>query len=168
EVGPRFERLDRLYRRLVEGEGPVNATLGGCRIVADRSGVTVAREAACLAAPVPLEPGRATRWDGRFSVTAADGGMTKGLTLGALGKDAGMIVRAAKVSPAAQRIARAWRRIPPVARPTLPCIRGLDAVLHVPHLTYCREGGGADTLSLSEIVFDPALPLSGLDVECRR
>jgi hypothetical protein len=39
--------------------------------------------------------------------------------------------------------------------------------LHVPHLTYCREGGGTDTLSLSEFVFDPALPLSGPDLECR-
>jgi tRNA(Ile)-lysidine synthase len=166
ELRPRFERLDRLYRRLVEVEGPVDATLGGCRIVADRFGVTVAREAAALAAPVPLEPGRPTRWDGRFSVMA-EAGTGEGLTLGALGKDAGSVARAARGGQAASRFARAWRRIPPVARPTLPCIRGLDAVLHVPHLTYCREGGGTDTLSLSEFVFDPALPLSGPDVECR-
>jgi tRNA(Ile)-lysidine synthase len=167
DVRPRFDRLDRLYRRLVEGTAPTDATLGGCRIVADPCGVTVAREAAALAAPVPLEPGRATRWDGRFSVMAG-GGMGEGLTLGALGKDAGSVVRAARGSPAAARIARAWRRIPPVARPTLPCIRGLDAVLSVPHLTYCREGGATDTLAVSQIVFDPALPLSGPDVECRK
>jgi tRNA(Ile)-lysidine synthase len=163
---PRFEGLDRLYRRLGDGENArIDATLAGCRIVADPSCVVVAREAAAMAAPIALSARGRTRWDGRFSVEA-DGAGAEGLSLGALGLDAKLIADAARKPGASERLVRAWRRIPTVARPTLPCIRGLEAVFSVPHLTYCRKGGETDTLMLSEIVFDPGLPLSGPATGC--
>ena len=113
-----------------------------------------------MAPPVALSATGGTRWDGRFHL-AAGGEGGGGLSLGSLGKDARLIADAVAKRGAAASLVQAWRRIPAVVRPTLPCIRGLEAVLTVPHLTYCREAGGADTLAWSEIVFDPGSPLSG-------
>lgn len=74
---PRGDRLARLIGRLRAGED-FTAVLVGARITADGEEVRVSREAGEFArrpiAPLPLAPGVAAVWDGRFEIGAPEAG----------------------------------------------------------------------------------------------
>ena len=138
---PRTERIERLYRALAGGVAQ-DRTLGGCLILMKREKILVCREPAAVAAPRPIAPGEAVRWDGRFRLrldVAAPGGWT----VGALGAEAPMIAR----EPV---IAKEWGksaalRLPAVVRQTLPAVRDSKGVVAVPGLGYfksCRKEAG--------------------------
>lgn len=129
---PRLERVEAAYAAL-RRTARVDRTLAGCRLAdLDDGPLCICREAARMAAPVPLPPGEVVTWDGRFRVAvAADA--PPGLTLGGLGQQGWRPVAAARD--------RALPPIPAPARATLPAISGQDGVSAVPHLGYNRDGG---------------------------
>jgi tRNA(Ile)-lysidine synthase len=144
DYAPRFERLERLYRRLspriTPGSEPGaglglgrGATLGGCRILPRRGRILVVREAA--AAPsVVLAPGQRLCWDGRYDV-AVSRDLPAGagnLRLAPLG-DAGWSV----LSKAVHRSLVA--ALPPAARRPLPALFDRWGPFEVPHLNYKRD-----------------------------
>jgi tRNA(Ile)-lysidine synthase len=148
---PRTERIERLYRALVGGLAQ-DRTLGGCLIVPQRGSILVCREPAAVAAPRPLAPGAATRWDGRFWITL-DTAAPDGLMLGALGADAPMIARKQRKSAAL--------RLPAAVRTTLPALRDAKGVVAVPSLGYfncCRKEAETATC---RIEFGPIRSLTG-------
>lgn len=147
---PRLERLEGL-RDAVRRDGGAGRTLAGCRLVAGSGGgVLICREAAQMAGPLPLPPGEAVEWDGRFRLALA-AGAPAGLSVRALGRGHW------------QRLARALAprpmpAIPPPVRPTLPVIADEDGIFAVPHLGYNRSGAGERALRW--IVPSPANPLT--------
>ncbi len=141
---PRLVRLERLYRAIADGDVRRGRTLSGCRIVpmprrlARSSGeLLVVREAAAVAAPLALGPGRSLIWDGRFRVrrsrSSAPGTAPKAWVR-ALGHTGWrQIARACdSEQPAA---------IPAPARAVLPALcSARGTILAVPHLGYLRPG----------------------------
>lgn len=135
---PRTERIERLYRALAEGFMQ-DRTLGGCLILNRRGRILVCREPAAVAAPSPIAPGEALRWDGRFWI-ALGAAAPERLTVGALGADAPMIAREPML--AKERGKSAALRLPAAVRATLPTLRDSKGVVAVPGLGYfkrCRE-----------------------------
>ncbi len=123
ERPPRRERVAALFARL-SGRETVTATLAGARLAADRE-ILIARNAGEIArgglAPVALDPGRATVWDGRFELC----GDRPGLTIVALG------------GAGARLDAEARRRLkaaPAEARPALPLVVDAAGALACPIL----------------------------------
>jgi tRNA(Ile)-lysidine synthase len=148
---PRTERIERLYRALAGGFTQ-DRTLGGCLILRQRGKSLVCREPAAVAAPRPLAPGEAVRWDGRFWI-ALDAAAPGGLMLGALGTDAPMIAREQRKSAAL--------RLPAAVRATLPVLRDAKGVVAVPSLGYfkcCRDEAEA---AVCRIEFRPIRSLTG-------
>lgn len=157
--GPRLERLDRLYRQLVEKGLPMARTLGGCRLLrldprrADR--VLVCREAGTILGEVMAVPGATAEWDGRFALAFAPRlprahGPVRLAALGAAGW--AEVARRApdlRASP-----------IPVPVRPSLPALHDLEGVLAVPHLSYGRDGGKAGTVYVRDLAFRPPWPLA--------
>ena len=156
--GPRFERLERLYRELVDQGLPKARTLGGCRIFrmgprqAER--VLVCREPAAATAELPARPGATTGWDGRFVLAFAPRfprahGPVRIGALGAAGWPE-LLQRAPnlRASP-----------IPLPVRPSLPALRDLEGVLAVPHLSYGRDGDETGTVYVRHLAFRPQWPL---------
>ncbi|HLJ22084.1 MAG TPA: tRNA lysidine(34) synthetase TilS, partial [Stellaceae bacterium] len=119
---PRLERLERLYRALCDDGLDRGRTLGGCLLVPHGTSVLVCREAAEIAEPAALAPGRAVLWDGRFRVLAAKT-CPEGVTVGGLGQDRGAL------SPDALRRLRA---LPGAVRPSLPALRDSEGLAEVP------------------------------------
>jgi tRNA(Ile)-lysidine synthase len=107
-----------------------------------------------MAPPVALVPDRAVTWDRRF-VVYADGRLPPGATVGGLGAAGLAAVRAAAPGLAA-------RALPTIGLPGLPAVRDLDGVLAVPHLNYCRNGHGTDTIGGLLILPEPAASLAGV------
>ena len=142
EYPPRLERLERLYAGLAAGlEG--GRTLGGCRVLQRRGGLTVCREPAAVAAPASAVPGKPLAWDGRFRLSLPLGA-PRGLSLGALGG-----------APVAAP------RLPAVIRAGLPALSDDTSVAAVPALGYVRAGFDADWLTPRTLVFRPTRPMSG-------
>ncbi|MBV8109285.1 MAG: hypothetical protein JO012_05920, partial [Hyphomicrobiales bacterium] len=108
---------------------------------------------AAMAPPVALEAGRAVTWDRRFVVYAA-APLPPGATVGGLGAAGLAALRAAAPGLAA-------RAVPAIGLPGLPAVRDLDGVLAVPHLNYCRQGYGTDTIGGLLILPEPAAALAG-------
>jgi tRNA(Ile)-lysidine synthase len=105
---PRTAALDRLTRRIADGEG-FAATLAGARIHAGAR-IAVTRETGRgRIAPLALPPGRAVVWDGRFEITA----FRPGLSVRPLG---GMMSRLEKASRPA------LGAFSPQARAALPAV----------------------------------------------
>lgn len=78
---PRLDRLERILYALLDG--PVAATVAGCRLLAE--GI-VCREDRHLPPPLAVGPGRSVTWDGRFLIRlGADA--PQGLTVAALGEN---------------------------------------------------------------------------------
>ena len=76
-VPPRGERLERLRAKLAAGED-FAAGLAGARVEAEGASVRLMREPGEMKRrppePVTLAPGVAAVWDGRFEITAREGG----------------------------------------------------------------------------------------------
>lgn len=76
-VPPRGERLERLRAKLAAGEDFV-AGLAGARVAAEGATVLLMREPGEMkrrpSEPVALAPGVPAVWDGRFEITAREGG----------------------------------------------------------------------------------------------
>jgi tRNA(Ile)-lysidine synthase len=151
EFPPRTERIERLLGALAEGLRH-DRTLGGCLILRRRGKVLVCREPAAVAAPRPIAPGEAVRWDGRFRVALASAA-PGGWAVGALGADAPMIAREQRKS--------ATLPLPAAVRATLPTLRDSKGVVAVPGLGYfkgCRDEAG---MAACRIEFRPVRSLTG-------
>ncbi|WP_269715961.1 tRNA lysidine(34) synthetase TilS [Caulobacter sp. NIBR2454] len=121
---PRGERLERLMRQVHGGEA-FTATLAGARIEGEGGGLSIARNAGEAArgglAPMPLAPGQAAVWDGRFELIAQEPGFTVGPLRGL---SAGL--------PPVQRLA--LKAVPAIARPALPIVFKMDGAIACPLL----------------------------------
>ena len=84
---PPGARAERLAGRLASDRVFPGASLGRCRILAERAGhVALCRDARGLPEPVAAVPGRISGWDGRFDVDIQPD-LTVGLTLAPLGAE---------------------------------------------------------------------------------
>jgi hypothetical protein len=120
--------------------------------------ILVCREPAAVAAPCPIAPGAAVRWDGRFWI-ALGAAAPAGLTVGALGADAPMIARDPVLAKEGRKSAAL--RLPAAVRATLPALRGAKGVVAVPALGYfkgCREEA---ELAACRTEFRPIRSLTG-------
>jgi len=141
EFPPRLEGLERL-RAGLDGR----RTFGGCVFAPQRDGlVLVYREAAKMAPPVAVEPGREALWDNRFSIRAAGEGAS---LWGALGAEAAPGFR-----DAAEK-----NGIPRAVLPTLPVLMDKHGILAVPPLGWIRAETG---LTIARWGFTPVFPLAG-------
>jgi tRNA(Ile)-lysidine synthase len=117
ERPPRRERLAALFDRLA-GPDEFTATLAGARLVAGGE-VRIARNAGEAArgglAPIALEPGRTTVWDGRFEIVAT----RPGCMVRALG---------GSMSSLDAEDRRRLKAVPAEARAGLPLVTGADGV----------------------------------------
>lgn len=106
---PRRAELRRLADRAAAGV-PFRATLAGCRVAFDGTGLLLAREPGRRGLPdLSLPVGAAVVWDGRFEVRAAAPGWRVGALAG----------RAAALGPADRQ---ALRRVPALARAAAPVL----------------------------------------------
>lgn len=111
---PRGDALARLRARLDAG-APFRATLAGCRVAFDGTGLLLAREPGRHGLPdLSLPVGEPVVWDGRFEVRAGEPGWRIGPLAG----------RAAALQPADRQ---ALRRVPALARPAAPVLFRDDA-----------------------------------------
>jgi tRNA(Ile)-lysidine synthase len=150
EFPPRTERLGRLARALLEASGP-DRTLGGCLVLRRRGKILVCREPAAVAAPQPIVPGQAVRWDGRFQV-ALGAAAANGLMLGALGADALLIAREQRKTAAL---------LPAAVRAALPAVRDSKGVVAVPSLGYFKDCRDDAEKAAYRVEFRPVRPLTG-------
>ncbi|MBV9522343.1 MAG: tRNA lysidine(34) synthetase TilS, partial [Alphaproteobacteria bacterium] len=144
EHAARLDRLERLYAALAAGPCAAR-TLGGCRFLPWRGAVLVCREPRATAPPLPLAPGKAVRWDGRFSVRLAPEAPAD-LSIAALGE---------------WGMQGLCGTIPAAARPTLPSIRDLVGILAVPHLHYERADRRGVSAFVTNFSFRPERVLAG-------
>jgi tRNA(Ile)-lysidine synthase len=151
---PRLDRLERLHGAL-GAAGPAAArTLAGCRVMPWRERILVCREAAAMAAALPLRRGEHGHWDGRFAVRLSPAGP------------------ASRRRPRVARLGAAgWREVtgrrpgvgatlPAPVRPTLPALWDIDGVVTVPHLGYCRDMDAPGPGAPLTAIFRPARALS--------
>jgi tRNA(Ile)-lysidine synthase len=170
DYAPRYQRLDRLYREIVEDGLPAARTLGGCRILRLKHGAAdrllVCREPVAVESAAPIAPGARVRWDNRFE--CALGRRPKGakgtLRLAGLSaRDWAVLVRR---DPGLRQIV-----VPSAARLGLPtlCDRsGPLALLVAGGCRISRAGRGkpgrqdreAGTVSV-HVAFRPGRPLAG-------
>ena len=123
---PRFERLERLHRRLAAADFG-GATLGGCRLGPRRGVISLVTREAAKAERLTLAPGAQGLWDGRFAYRLGKpraGGRV--LELGPLGNE--------------------WRglglegpKAPVGIRASLPAFRDADGLAAVPQLGFYRD-----------------------------
>lgn len=156
EYPPRFDRLRRLHREVVEARRKRALTLGGCLVLPNPAAVLIVREPAAIAAPVRITvPGTALEWDGRYHVCIGRrDGSRADLVLGALGADGRAEIN--RLQPELKA-----HPIPSSARASLPAIRDRRGVLLVPHLGYRRPNARAASVPSVKLVFTPARPLTG-------
>lgn len=110
--GAALVRLDKA----LESPAFRGMSLAGCLVRPWRGGLLICREAARVAPPVPLEPGRWTLWDHRFELRS----QSSGLTIGALGSERVEMSRKSTV--------------PAEARAGFPAARNNGALTAVPAL----------------------------------
>jgi len=151
EFPPRTERIERLHRALL-ADSAQDRTLGGCLILRRRGKVLVCREPAAVAAPCPVAPGEALRWDGRFWI-ALDPAAAEGLMLGALGTDAPMVAREQRKTAAL--------RLPAAVLASLPTLRDSKGVVAVPSLGYFKSCRDEAEAAACRIEFRPVRSLTG-------
>lgn len=153
---PRAARLERLLDRLQAGLDR-GMTLAGCRIVRRRGRCLVARENRGMDCRA-LEPGRPVLWDGRFAVmlsAARVGRLAAGVTVGPLGSEGQMALRAAGRGAL-------LRRVPAPARASLPALRTGGHLMMVPPLRFAEGGDGNRRLDVSVVMcrFQPRIGLT--------
>ncbi|MEQ8967306.1 MAG: hypothetical protein RID91_15945, partial [Azospirillaceae bacterium] len=149
---PRGDRLDRLAAAVVSyAGGRADAlgggrTLAGCRILPRDRGARLAicRELAAVAPPVPVAPGAAVRWDGRFRVTLSrDARMPPGATIGAAGSGA-----------------RARPGVPIAVLRTLPALSTPDGALVSAEIDTRQAPAASVSMRSACVVFAPDVPLA--------
>lgn len=142
---PRLDGLERMLGAVRTGLAG-RRTLAGCVFAPqnDRQ-LLIYREAAKMAPPVPVEPGREALWDNRFGLRAAG---EEGMAWGALGIEAARDFR-----EAAEK-----RAIPRAVLPTLPVIMDKRGILAMPTLGWFAAGTG---LTIERWGFTPVFPLAG-------
>ncbi len=127
---PREKAVARLLANLARPNF-TGATLAGVWFRPGGARVLVCREPAMVSSAVPLRPGRAVRWDGRF-VAQAPADLEPGWTIGPLGARWREPVQAAF----GRGGATALQAIPGPVRPSLACLRdprgGLRLIAGVP------------------------------------
>ncbi|MGE4061762.1 MAG: tRNA lysidine(34) synthetase TilS [Rhodospirillaceae bacterium] len=124
---PRFERLLRLYESLRTGPWR-DSTLHGCVLVRGGAQLTVAREAAQIGDDLAIAGDAKVIWDGRFEVGVK----------GAAGRFRVRRLVAADL-PVELRDAPAWKKLPVIARETLPALFDSQGLAAVPPLNYLRS-----------------------------
>ncbi|MFO1060469.1 MAG: ATP-binding protein [Dongiaceae bacterium] len=137
---PRLERLERLCRALLAPD-PGAATLGGCRVVPRGGRLLLCREPAAASAALPLLPGGAVLWDGRFRLARRRGGDPRPLAVARLGA----------LRPAGAAA------LPRPVRPGLPALYRDGALVGVPHLGHWS---GLAPAERPAIAFVPPRPLA--------
>lgn len=120
-------------------------TFAGCRFLPGRGGVLVCREAARIAADVPLADG--LLWDGRFRVEAP--GLPAGLSLRPLR------TLSALPAPRPEVAAGGASALPAAVREGLPSVWEGPTLLAVPHLGYGRRPARGDRLISVTLTFRP-------------
>lgn len=127
----RLERLEALHAALTGGKLGRGRTFMGCRILPWRGRILLAREPRAIAADLslPASGSDGLLWDRRFLIRLAPG-RDAPLRAGALG------VEGHASLPLAVREAAC--HLPYAVRPTLPALKGLEGILAVPHLKYCK------------------------------
>ena len=144
EFPPRLDALERVLDALRLGLER-RRTFAGCVFAPWRDKVLVHREAAKMAEPAALEPGREILWDNRFLLRIAEG---EGLRWGAIGPEA-----AAGLREAGEKAG-----IPRAVLPTLPAIMDKRGILVVPPLGWSLAGTG---LTIARWGFAPVFTLAG-------
>ncbi len=156
--GPRLERLERLYRWLVDQPSAgTGRTLAGCRILRRGDSIVICREAAAVQNPVAALDG--VVWDGRFRLVLGDP-LPSEYRVGRLGK-AGW----AQLVHARSELKRIG--LPADVRQSLPAVWALDEVIAVPHLSYRWERDKSGAAAAGAITFLPARPLSAAAFDSR-
>lgn len=122
---PRFDTLEAAFEAL---QAPVGGrTLHGCLLDWSEGLLTFCREPAAVAPPARLTRESETVWDGRWSVAAAE----EGLTVGALG-EAGLAALRQLQDEAVITAPGNWRRAPRAARLSAPGLWRGDALFAAP------------------------------------
>jgi len=170
DYAPRFARLARLYREIVEEGLPSGRTLGGCRILrvsrASPALLLICREPAAAEAPVPIHPGEPLGWDGRFEIALMrrPRGAKGGLRIGGLSeRDWGALLKREPDWRKVQMPAAARLGLPTLSDRCGPLALALPAGLGIPRAGRGKSGraaGEAGTVWL-RAVFRPRQPLAG-------
>lgn len=132
--GPRFDRLENLYNRIVS-EPWRDVTLHGCFVARDGPDLILSREVARVSDVQDIGVQETKVWDGRFRVTL--GAKEENLSVGRF--------TASRLKSAAWKIVcdemphSALERVPSHIRETLPAIFDSKGLAAVPHAIYVRE-----------------------------
>ena len=141
---PRYDRLNDVFDALAQGTLQRGRTLAGCHLTAEKDVVRVVRENRHVA-DMPLAPGGAVRWDGRFDVRLAKhrGAAGGGYHVGVMGRGPWPEVRRLLLKNEVQDGAdRPALTLPSRVRLTLPALwRGAE-LLSVPHLGFAKGAAG--------------------------
>lgn len=133
--------------------GATALTLGGCRIAARGGALRIAREAARIP-PLPLAAGAEAHWDGRFA-----------LALRAPPRGAPPPWRAVRLDDRAwaalRRAAPSIAHVPPLLRPGLPVLRGLEGPPVFPYIEGYAPSAARRTQAPFAAEFRPLRPLAG-------
>ncbi|NKD44210.1 tRNA lysidine(34) synthetase TilS [Haematospirillum jordaniae] len=148
EYPPRQERLLRLMDKL-----PASATLGGCVLVPQESGLLIAREMRGLPdrIPVALWPS-SQRWDGRFLI-GHEGDVPEHLSLAPLGREGTAFLKALEgcITP--------LQGVPLISLATLPAFWLNGVLVSVPQVGYFSVKTGIDRAFSVFARFSPCHPL---------
>lgn len=150
---PKVAGLERLYGELAGGLA-VARTLGGCVIVPRRGRLLVAREPELAAERVPLLPGGARLWDGRFTVRLRPGAPS-GLVVARLGAEGWG--QACARWPELRR-----RDLPVPVREAAPGLWDGGRLVLAPAIRIAEcAGGDGRTACSADALFTPPMPPGG-------
>lgn len=150
---PRDEAAERLLAEI--GAGAFRGrTLGGCRVLARRGHLVIAREPVGVSERLSLIPGGEVWWDRRFAVrlAAGEGGA---VTVAKTGREGWQMALSA--SPDSRRIG-----LPEPVRETLPALWDGNGLAAVPHLGFSRPGFPLSAVALHApgvVLAGPAFPV---------
>ena len=153
---PRLDRLERLLDVLRAGEDAGGRTLGGCRVIADRSGgLLICREPAATEMVGVIEEdravGRSIHWDGRFRITPPPGRLPSDLQVRRLGVSGRTALRSAGL---------AAKRMPAVAALSLPGLWDGDALFALPKFVSLHQRTKSCKVSVCGARFYPSRRLT--------
>ncbi|MFQ5971658.1 MAG: tRNA lysidine(34) synthetase TilS [Alphaproteobacteria bacterium] len=148
---PRLQRLENLYREIVDGGPGRTRTLAGCLVAPWKGQALICREPASVAPPLRLTPGLRALWDGRFAVLV-EPALRHRVALRALGREGLQIVKADNFS---------LDTCPRPARTTLPSLWSGERLVAVPHLGYRRPGRSGMSKGVVHLAFRPRRSLTG-------